>query len=933
MAALCLLALALRVYRISAQSIWWDEAYSVHLARLDLRTAIQITSRDIHPPLYYVLFHYWGAVAGFGEASARLLSAVFSVALVVAVWVAAEQMFDRRTALIAATITALSPLQVIYAQEARMYTLLAFEYALLLSLAWRILRADDRATRGAWLGLVVVQAAALYTHYLAALAIVALNVIALALFVLRGHIRRLGGWIAAQALTLALFAPWLAIAWRQTTGYKTLQQAAPPLGRLLAVTWQFLVSGLYDMGLDDPLLVALSVAASALLWLGVCVLLARRRARLADAYVVAMFAVPLALVVALWQVNPAVHPRYTILFSAPLYLITARVLASWRETGRAGAPLAILLGVSLLGASGVGLVRGLLTDEYAKDDVRAVAAHVQEAGADDLIIVDGTDYSLSYYYRGPAQILMGEESRFEPAQQGVQAALAGKRRAFWVHRFGASDYNGLYPFLLESAGRLVAQAQFRGYVVQTYELDAAPAPAAWQPAAARFPPLELTGVSMEALAPQGGALCVGLHWRLGSATAGGDYGASVVLLDDRGHEWSQADLPLLDANGRGTSAWAPGDESRTLAVLPVPAGAPPRAYRVVLRAYDRQTLRGLDRVAENGAPLGQELPLGEVTVVRGSGNDPYGTAARLELTPVEQSLGPTLRLLGYRVGPPTLAPGQSVAVWLRWQALADAPALAEARLRVVRSATANGDAIGACDAVAPRGYGPEQWQAGEVVVERYDVPLQVTAGQGAARVVLEANGQAVELGVVNVEGVGAADGAAGGDPPRGRGVVRDGRRVARLCGRAGPGNDGERRAGPERGRRAGGERQPGDGAAGGRGVRADALLAGGRRRSCDRRIRRVHPPTQRARRGHCAARRRTGRRAPPSDRLVARRVGGRRAPPDVPRRAVHRRRATRGGPVRPGDDAAVDARRRRRPRRARPADYHRALAACGRQAR
>ena len=52
-----LLALALRLYRLDAQSLWNDEGTSVALAQRDLATITRNAADDIHPPLYYYLLH------------------------------------------------------------------------------------------------------------------------------------------------------------------------------------------------------------------------------------------------------------------------------------------------------------------------------------------------------------------------------------------------------------------------------------------------------------------------------------------------------------------------------------------------------------------------------------------------------------------------------------------------------------------------------------------------------------------------------------------------------------------------------------------------------------------------------------------------------------------------------------------------------------
>ncbi len=51
------------MYRIGAQSLWYDEGTSATVAPRDIATIIANAANDIHPPLYYLLLHFWVFVA------------------------------------------------------------------------------------------------------------------------------------------------------------------------------------------------------------------------------------------------------------------------------------------------------------------------------------------------------------------------------------------------------------------------------------------------------------------------------------------------------------------------------------------------------------------------------------------------------------------------------------------------------------------------------------------------------------------------------------------------------------------------------------------------------------------------------------------------------------------------------------------------------
>jgi hypothetical protein len=74
------LAVGLGSFRLGAKSLWWDEGFSVWLARLDWPTAWQLMrTAEANMMLYYVLLHFWLRL-GMSEVAVRSLSTVAAVA-------------------------------------------------------------------------------------------------------------------------------------------------------------------------------------------------------------------------------------------------------------------------------------------------------------------------------------------------------------------------------------------------------------------------------------------------------------------------------------------------------------------------------------------------------------------------------------------------------------------------------------------------------------------------------------------------------------------------------------------------------------------------------------------------------------------------------------------------------------------------------------
>ncbi len=165
-------AFALRAYRLGVASLWYDETVSAFLAQLDLVSLTRHTAGDIHPPLYYYLLHFWGRLAGWSEFSLAFPSLFFGVLLIALTYRGAREWLGARVAMLAALLVAISPYNVWYSQEVRMYTLGA---ALGLASVYFFVRLFRRQTTGGsqqilfssdFIAYAIVSALGLYTLYI-----------------------------------------------------------------------------------------------------------------------------------------------------------------------------------------------------------------------------------------------------------------------------------------------------------------------------------------------------------------------------------------------------------------------------------------------------------------------------------------------------------------------------------------------------------------------------------------------------------------------------------------------------------------------------------------------------------------------------------------------------------------------------------------------
>jgi len=239
-----LIAFALRVYRLDAQSIWWDEGHSIQMASAALTQIPTLPGMDVHPPGYFVLLHGWMALAGRSEFALRYLSVAFSMLTVALLIRFGQELAGRPTGWVAGGLAALSPLYVTYAQEVRMYATVTFlalasVYFLWRSLAtWEIGREDWKPL----VGYVLVTAASLYTHYFTIFLLLFENIVWL-VWALGPRTeagtrrRRISIWLGAQLAILVIFLPQLPLALRQTVAYANPSLTPPGVAEFISRSW------------------------------------------------------------------------------------------------------------------------------------------------------------------------------------------------------------------------------------------------------------------------------------------------------------------------------------------------------------------------------------------------------------------------------------------------------------------------------------------------------------------------------------------------------------------------------------------------------------------------------------------------------------------------------------------------------------------------
>jgi mannosyltransferase len=374
LAALLLLASALRLPTLGAQSFWYDEAFTpVHVLHASLGATLHAVSQtENSPPLWYVLEWGFSRVLGTGEVALRLLSALAGIGTVAVAWGVGRELAGRRAALATALLVAVNPLFVWYSQEARVYALFVFAAALALWCFLRALRDPTPRRLGAF---AAAGALALTTHYFAVFLLAPMCV--WLLFCARAaHPPHRARWaptlaaVAAVALVGVALVPLVAA----QGGHGTQWIGRWALSSRLQAIPQYYLTDYYGSALGHgvELLVALPILAGVLygLWRG---LTPREERGALLALVIAACGVLAPILLVAFGAD-YLAPRNLVAAMIPLTALLAVVVVA-RRTGAIGPALAGVIAFGFLAIT----VDVDLSPRLQRGDWRGLAAAIRAA--------------------------------------------------------------------------------------------------------------------------------------------------------------------------------------------------------------------------------------------------------------------------------------------------------------------------------------------------------------------------------------------------------------------------------------------------------------------------------------------------------------------------------------------------------------------------
>ncbi len=157
-----LLGSFLRVHDLNTENLWTDEIITLdHLKADSLETSI--ADRELTPTFYFNFLKYWTNLFGTSEQALRSLSIVFDLLAIIFIFLLGAKLFNKKVGLLAALFLATTMLQVLYAQEARPYSM--FGFLVLLATYFLVLSVSNKKSNY-WFAYAISLIVALYTSYM-----------------------------------------------------------------------------------------------------------------------------------------------------------------------------------------------------------------------------------------------------------------------------------------------------------------------------------------------------------------------------------------------------------------------------------------------------------------------------------------------------------------------------------------------------------------------------------------------------------------------------------------------------------------------------------------------------------------------------------------------------------------------------------------------
>lgn len=187
-------------------NLWFDESYSVGLARHTFGEIWSIGGHDVHPILYYWMLRIVYLITGGTIMAYRIFSVIPIAIMIILGYTHIRKDFGEKTGFIFSFLSAFLPEMVQYAIEIRMYSWAILAVTILAIYAYRLTKEDNTKN---WIIFGLSSLASIYLHYYGLMAAGLINVFLLIYLIVKRRKKGIIFIISFGILQGLAYLPWL----------------------------------------------------------------------------------------------------------------------------------------------------------------------------------------------------------------------------------------------------------------------------------------------------------------------------------------------------------------------------------------------------------------------------------------------------------------------------------------------------------------------------------------------------------------------------------------------------------------------------------------------------------------------------------------------------------------------------------------------------
>lgn len=188
------------------ENSWFDENYSIAIAKHSFENIWEIGGNDVHPVLYYWGLHIIYLITGGSILAYRLFS-IIPIAIMISLgYTHIRKDFGEKTGFIFSFFSAFLPAMSVYAIEIRMYSWAMVIVTILAVYAYRLAKEDSAKN---WLIFGASSLASIYLHYYGLMAAGLINVALLTFLILKKRKKGIAIILCVGFMQAVLYLPWI----------------------------------------------------------------------------------------------------------------------------------------------------------------------------------------------------------------------------------------------------------------------------------------------------------------------------------------------------------------------------------------------------------------------------------------------------------------------------------------------------------------------------------------------------------------------------------------------------------------------------------------------------------------------------------------------------------------------------------------------------